>query len=115
MLKLLELLKNNAKLTNEQLASMLGMSVDEVAKTIAELEKNKTIVCYSAVVNWDKTEKDTTTGSPGGSQAPTVSRVNSLSNNSVFSRRPAKLPGIGTPLTRASCSICSNSSSLSAF
>ena len=61
MLKLLELLKNNAKLTNEQLASMLGMSVDEVAKTVAELEKNKTIVCYSAVVNWDKTEKDTTT------------------------------------------------------
>ena len=61
MLKLLELLKGNAKLTNEQLASMLGMSVDEVAKTIAELEKNKTIVCYSAVVNWDKTEKDTTT------------------------------------------------------
>ena len=61
MLKLLELLKSNAKLTNEQLASMLGMSVDEVAKTVAELEKNKTIVCYSAVVNWDKTEKDTTT------------------------------------------------------
>ena len=61
MLNLLELLKNNAKRTNEQLASMLGMSVDEVAKTIAELEKNKTIVCYSAVVNWDKTEKDTTT------------------------------------------------------
>lgn len=61
MLKLLELLKNNAKLTNEQLASMLGMSVDEVAKTVEELEKNKTIVCYSAVVNWDKTEKDTTT------------------------------------------------------
>ncbi|MBQ6552100.1 MAG: Lrp/AsnC family transcriptional regulator [Clostridia bacterium] len=61
MLKLLELLKNNAKLTNEQLASMLGMSVEEVAKTVAELEKNKTIVCYSAVVNWDKTEKDTTT------------------------------------------------------
>ncbi len=61
MLKLLELLKNNAKLTNEQLASMLGMSIEEVAKTVAELEKNKTIVCYSAVVNWDKTEKDTTT------------------------------------------------------
>lgn len=61
MLKLLELLKNNAKLTNEQLASMLGMSVDEVAKTVDQLEKSKTIVCYSAVVNWDKTEKDTTT------------------------------------------------------
>ncbi len=61
MLKMLELLKNNAKLTNKQLASMLGMSVEEVAKTVAELEKNKTIVCYSAVVNWDKTEKDTTT------------------------------------------------------
>ncbi len=61
MLKLLELLKNNAKLTNEQLASMLGMSVEEVAETVAKLEKDKTIVCYSAVVNWDKTEKDTTT------------------------------------------------------
>ncbi|MBO4696447.1 MAG: Lrp/AsnC family transcriptional regulator [Lachnospiraceae bacterium] len=61
MLKLLELLKSNAKLTNEQLASMLGMSVEEVEKTIAKLEKNKTIVCYSAVINWDKTEKDSTT------------------------------------------------------
>ena len=61
MLKLLELLKNNAKLTNEQLASMLGMSVEDVAETVAKLEKDKTIVCYSAVVNWDKTEKDTTT------------------------------------------------------
>ena len=61
MLKLLELLKGNAKLTNEQLASMLGMSVEEVEKTVAELEKNKTIVCYSAVINWDKTEKDSTT------------------------------------------------------
>ena len=61
MLKLLELLKSNAKLTNEQLASMLGISVEEVEKTIATLEKNKTIVCYSAVINWDKTEKDSTT------------------------------------------------------
>ncbi|MBR5942404.1 MAG: Lrp/AsnC family transcriptional regulator [Clostridia bacterium] len=61
MLKLLELLKSNAKLTNEQLASMLGISVEEVEKTIAKLEKNKTIVCYSAVINWDKTEKDSTT------------------------------------------------------
>ena len=61
MLKLLELLKSNAKLTNEQLASMLGMSVEDVEKTIAKLEKNKTIVCYSAVINWDKTEKDSTT------------------------------------------------------
>lgn len=61
MLKLLELLKSNAKLTNEQLASMLGISVEEVEKKVAELEKNKTIVCYSAVINWDKTEKDSTT------------------------------------------------------
>lgn len=61
MLKLLELLKSNAKLSNSELASMLGISEQEVADTITELENNKTILCYSAIVNWDKTEKDTTT------------------------------------------------------
>ena len=61
MLKLLELLKNNAKLSNAELASMLDMEESEVSSKITELEENKTILCYSAIVNWDKTNKDTTT------------------------------------------------------
>ena len=45
---LLELLKQNARFTNQQLSSMLGISEDDVARKIKEYE-NKGIIMDTAL------------------------------------------------------------------
>jgi DNA-binding Lrp family transcriptional regulator len=54
MNELLTLLQQNALETPENLAKMLGISVDEVKKQIAEYEKDGTIRAYQAIVNEEK-------------------------------------------------------------
>ena len=55
---ILKLLEHDGRLTAGELAAMLGKSEDEVKATIAELEKNGTIVGYKALVDWDKTDRE---------------------------------------------------------
>ena len=57
--RLLTLLQNNARLSNRQLAVMLGREEDEVAAAIAQYEKDGVIRGYQAVIDWDKTETPT--------------------------------------------------------
>lgn len=57
--KLLSLLENNARFTNAQLASALGISEQEVAKKIEEYEKNGVICGYSTIINYEKLEPET--------------------------------------------------------
>ncbi|WP_027717974.1 Lrp/AsnC family transcriptional regulator [Desulfovirgula thermocuniculi] len=52
--ELLELLENDARLTPEEIAPMLGAGVEEVRRAIKELEENKTILKYITLVNWEK-------------------------------------------------------------
>ncbi len=59
--KLLKLLDSNARLTDEQLATMLNISEDEVRAQIAKLEKEGAIRAYKAVVDWDKTDRNCVT------------------------------------------------------
>ena len=59
--KLLKLLDSNARLTDAQLATMLGCTEDEVRAQIAELEKSGVIRAYKAVIDWDKTERQNVT------------------------------------------------------
>ena len=54
MNELLDLLKQNALETPENLAKLLGISVDEVKAKIAEYEKEGVIRAYQAVVNEEK-------------------------------------------------------------
>lgn len=54
MNELLNLLKQNALETPENMAKMLGISVDEVKQKIADYEKDGVIRAYQAVVNEDK-------------------------------------------------------------
>jgi len=54
MNELLNLLKQNALESPENLAKMLGVSVDEVKAQIAEYEKSGVIRAYQAVVNEEK-------------------------------------------------------------
>ncbi len=51
MEKLLKLLKSNARLTNAELAVMLGKTEGEVAAEIEKLEKDGIITGYTAIVD----------------------------------------------------------------
>ena len=48
---LIRLLKENARLSDEQLAVMLGVSADEIASRIADYEKKGVIKGYSVITN----------------------------------------------------------------
>ena len=56
--KLLRLIDDNAKLTNEQLAVMLGEDAQDVAQTIAGYEKQGVIRGYKALIDWDQTDRN---------------------------------------------------------
>lgn len=53
-LKVLELLKEDARRDAELIATMLAEPVEEVKQAIAELENDHIIVKYATVVNWSK-------------------------------------------------------------
>lgn len=58
---LLGLLKQNARLSNAQLAAMLSMTEDEVAAKIEEYEKAGIIKGYSVILDEEKADKDLVT------------------------------------------------------
>lgn len=58
MKKLLELIEKDCTLTDQQLALMLNIPEDEVKAKKKELEDNKTVLSYSALIDWDKTERE---------------------------------------------------------
>ena len=53
---LLELLQDNARLSCEQLAVMLGTTQEEVQKQIDEYEKKGVIRGYHTLINWEKAD-----------------------------------------------------------
>lgn len=59
--KLISLLKQNARLSNEQLAVMLGVTAETLAAEIQSLEKQGVIMGYSAIVNEEKIEEEKVT------------------------------------------------------
>ena len=61
MNKLLEILADNARLTNKEIAVMLGKSEKEVAKDIKLLEDTGVLKGYKAIINKDKAEVETVT------------------------------------------------------
>lgn len=61
MAKLLQLLESDCTLTPEQLASMTNMTVEEVQTEIKRYEKEKIILGYQAVVDWDRTQRENVT------------------------------------------------------
>ena len=52
--EILKILEKNSRLTAADIAAMIGASEEEVAAAIAEMEKEKIICGYSAVINWEK-------------------------------------------------------------
>ena len=58
---LLSLLNENARLTNAQLAVMLGKTEEEVEKEIADYQQKGIIKGYKALINWEKVDHHKTT------------------------------------------------------
>ena len=61
MAKLLQLLEQDCTLTPEQLASMTDMTVEEVKAAIKRYEDEKIILGYKAIVDWDRTHRESVT------------------------------------------------------
>jgi DNA-binding Lrp family transcriptional regulator len=56
--QVLDLLGEDCRIPLEKMAVMLGMDIQKVAQIIDTLEQEHVILCYRAVVNWDKTERN---------------------------------------------------------
>ena len=59
--KLLNLLKSNARLSEEELAVMLDTTVEEVIAARKRLEEKGVIIGYNALIDWEKTEYENVT------------------------------------------------------
>lgn len=59
--KLLRQLEKNAKISPEQLSSILAKKPEDVSAMIEDCEKNKIIVGYNALIDWDKTNRELVT------------------------------------------------------
>lgn len=59
--RILEYLEKDARMSHSDIATMLGITEDEVAKTVAVCEENGTILNYRTMINWDLVDKNTVT------------------------------------------------------
>lgn len=59
--ELLTVLEKNSRLSEKELAIMLDKSEDEIKEAIKKYEDNGTIVGYTTLVNWEKTDKESVT------------------------------------------------------
>ena len=56
--EILNILQHNARIDLKDLAVMVNLSVDEVKKELEEMEKNKIICGYHALVNYDNMDDE---------------------------------------------------------
>ena len=56
--EILKILENDARTTTKQIATMTGTSSTEVTKLIKQAEKDRIILKYKTVINWDKVENE---------------------------------------------------------
>lgn len=55
--QILNLLKEDSRLGPATIATMLGVSEEQVRQAIEQMEQEKVLVKYAAVVNWDKVDE----------------------------------------------------------
>ena len=56
--EILKILQNDARTTTKQISAMTGIPATEVTKLVKQAEKDRTILKYKAIVNWDKVEDE---------------------------------------------------------
>ncbi len=59
--QLLELIEDNAKLSNEDLAKILNVEEEEIEKALDDLNKKNIIIGHKTLIDWDKTDVDKVT------------------------------------------------------
>lgn len=52
--ELLDLIEHNAKLSLEEIACSLGVTIDAAASMVADLEKRSVICGYNTIIDWGK-------------------------------------------------------------
>lgn len=57
-MQILEILSSDCRIPLERIAVMTGSTLEEVAETIETLEKERVILQYSPIINWDRTERE---------------------------------------------------------
>ncbi len=58
MENILEILEKNCKTDTKQLAVMVGKTEEEIIAVIERCQKENIIIGYNALINWEKTSKD---------------------------------------------------------
>jgi len=57
-MQIIDLLMEDARVAPEKIAVMTGSAVDQVNEAIAHLERERVLVKYAAVVNWERTARE---------------------------------------------------------
>ncbi|MDR2559352.1 MAG: Lrp/AsnC family transcriptional regulator [Oscillospiraceae bacterium] len=85
--KILHILRGNARLTDEQIAAMLGVTAGEVSAEIAALEAEGILIGFSAIINEEKYDKNAVTAIVELKVAPQVEKgYNAIANKIAQSR-----------------------------
>ena len=61
MEEILEILEQNSRYTDEEIAIMTGKTVEEVKECIKECEERNIIAGYTSLINWENTKSETIT------------------------------------------------------
>ena len=56
--KILKLLEDDARISTKQIATMTGIPSNEVARVIKQAEKDRTILKYKTMINWNKVDNE---------------------------------------------------------
>jgi len=56
--EVLKILENDARITAKQITAMTGLPGAEVSKLIKQAEKDRVILKYKTLINWDKVENE---------------------------------------------------------
>jgi DNA-binding Lrp family transcriptional regulator len=56
--RILEILEQDARCSTEEIATRLNMTPEAVAEAIGEMERDRTILGYRALVDWQKTSDE---------------------------------------------------------
>ncbi|MBN1775554.1 MAG: Lrp/AsnC family transcriptional regulator [Clostridiales bacterium] len=59
--ELLELVERNARISASELAVMIGADEKAVSEELASLHEDNIILGYAAIINWDKTDRESVT------------------------------------------------------
>ena len=61
-MQVLEILNEDCRIPLERIATMTGASLQNVAQAIEEMEKDRIILHYAPIINWDKADKERVEG-----------------------------------------------------